>query len=365
MTQSSDEQDVLDDISTFALSRHHLPGTDRFSKLILQTPSLIDLIALELLDVPGGTYTAAGTEWSDGTRSDVLYVPRLGVQQRSLPPILIEVQLVVNEAFMRRLQNYGHKIFDLYKSYPLVLVFCTDRVSPTSLMDDFQCPDRHPWMYMLKSCRFWAQDCYLLTKTTLANNGNNNNWSPLYALSTFIIEQSPTLYGHSNPEHPTIRMLYRLAKECINEKMESERHLSHVLDVVCTNNEKLLQKLEKSIADIPGTSKARRILSSAFEFNRSVKRKYVELEDSDSSLEPLPPNRTPSRVSSQMSFNMERSRQEDDLMFIINFRKNQTGKMNWNLCLKEAHKNHLCKGFSTVEGIRSFFRRSMKTQVSQ
>ncbi|CEG79410.1 hypothetical protein RMATCC62417_13884 [Rhizopus microsporus] len=122
---------------------------------------------------------------------------------------------------------------------------------------------------------------------------------------------------------------------------------------------------EKSIADIPGTSKARRILSSAFEFNRSAKRKYVELEGLDSSLEPLPPNRTPNRVSSQMSFNVERGRQEDGPMFIINFRKNQTGKMNWNLCLKEAHKNHLCKGLPTVEGIRLFFKRSMETHASQ
>jgi hypothetical protein len=119
---------------------------------------------------------------------------------------------------------------------------------------------------MLKSCGFWAQDCYLLTKTILADNGsNNNNWSPLYALSTFIIEQSLILYDHSNPEQSTIHILYRLAKACTNEKVESERHLTDVLDVICTNNEKLMQKLEKSIA--------RRILSSAFEFNRPVKRK--------------------------------------------------------------------------------------------
>ncbi|KAI9025009.1 hypothetical protein CLU79DRAFT_699872, partial [Phycomyces nitens] len=40
---------------------------------------------------------------------------------------------------------------------------------------------------------------------------------PLLELSMFFIQQSPTLYSHSQPNHLTIRMLHRLVKESIEQ----------------------------------------------------------------------------------------------------------------------------------------------------
>ncbi|KAI9250123.1 hypothetical protein EDC94DRAFT_527223, partial [Helicostylum pulchrum] len=61
---------------------------------ILKTLTAINIITSDLLEVPKGTYITANSEWDDGSRTDIPYVPCLGIQN-SLPPILIEVQSVV------------------------------------------------------------------------------------------------------------------------------------------------------------------------------------------------------------------------------------------------------------------------------
>ncbi|CAO3695429.1 hypothetical protein G6F70_008979 [Rhizopus microsporus] len=102
MINQDENEIVIDALLSFKLPPDQLPGTDQLSKSILKTSTAIDIITSNLLDVPKGTYTIAGTEWANGSRSDILYVPYLGIQN-SLPPILIEVQSIVNVTFMERL----------------------------------------------------------------------------------------------------------------------------------------------------------------------------------------------------------------------------------------------------------------------
>ncbi|KAI9279777.1 hypothetical protein BY458DRAFT_553567 [Sporodiniella umbellata] len=52
------------------------------------------------------------SEWLNNTRSDTLYEPKLNIQ-KSLPPVLIEVQATVDERFML-----------------VVLIFCVGKISP-------------------------------------------------------------------------------------------------------------------------------------------------------------------------------------------------------------------------------------------
>ncbi|KAI9026507.1 hypothetical protein CLU79DRAFT_698323 [Phycomyces nitens] len=92
------------------------------SKQILKIQSIIDLVTVSTLEVPSGIYTTAGTEWKNGTKSDVVYVPRLSIQS-SLPPFPIEVQNVVDEAFIQRVNSYCLQIIQLYSSKLVVLVF--------------------------------------------------------------------------------------------------------------------------------------------------------------------------------------------------------------------------------------------------
>lgn len=68
-----------------------MTGSDLISKLILKESKVVDLITQAMLDVSSGTYIAVGpTKWSDGTRSDVVYIPHLSINKTS-PPILIKL----------------------------------------------------------------------------------------------------------------------------------------------------------------------------------------------------------------------------------------------------------------------------------
>ena len=207
-------------------------------------------------------------------------------------------------------------------------------------------------MQRILCCDFWAKSCYLVSKSSLLCEEVDTNVSSLHALSMFLIEQSPTLYGHSLPENSTIRTLYRLAMECIAIESEEREDLVRVVDVICTNNERLWHKVNSSLASVPGTLKAKNIVSHALEFNCLAKRKYLHAEDSDGTLEPLP--------SCRKKMTKNDLENNSDLEFIINFRENLIGKMNWVHCLKLAHEKNLCKRFSTSESIRHFYRNSIK-----
>ncbi|KAG1059427.1 hypothetical protein G6F42_028322 [Rhizopus arrhizus] len=72
-------------------------------------------------------YHSASTEWSDGTKSDVLYVPTEVSDDQ--PPILIEIQNIADQTFMTRLIQYCARGFERYKVLPAVLVFVAVKFS--------------------------------------------------------------------------------------------------------------------------------------------------------------------------------------------------------------------------------------------
>jgi len=72
---------------------------------------------------------------------------------------------------MQRLIQYCQSVVQLYKSYPLVLVFCIDKVSPSTLITKFKPVDVKPWMHSIVCCDFWAKSCYLVSQSTLLSCG--------------------------------------------------------------------------------------------------------------------------------------------------------------------------------------------------
>ncbi|CEG69300.1 hypothetical protein RMATCC62417_05398 [Rhizopus microsporus] len=341
---------------TFRLSNDQLPGKDQFSKKLLKTQDVIDFVVAEILEVPKGTYVSAGTEWNDGSRSDILYTPRLSIQ-KSLPPILIEIQLIVNEAFMQRLISYSQKVLNIYKTYPIVLIFCVDRASPAHLMAKFKPIPEKPWIASLLSTDFWAQSCFIMSKQTLSNNTPPDQLTPLQALSSFLTEGSPTLYDHPYAENQTIQQLYQISMAISENQVECDKNISNVVDIICCNNEKILMKADAALFGVPGSSKAKDLIKRGLAFNVAAKRKYCQTvdsdSDSDSSLEPLPKLKRKARETTRVE-------NQDELEFVISYQKNLIGKMNWKTCLEVGHKNNLCQRYSTGESLRRFFYNASK-----
>ncbi|EIE92438.1 hypothetical protein RO3G_16960 [Rhizopus delemar RA 99-880] len=72
--------------------------------------------------------------------------------------------------------------------------------------------------------------------------------------------------------------------------------------------------------------------------SKKVKRKYGAIDaESDSSLEPLS---ALSRISTEAE--LSASRQDTNFFFILQYRTNLVGKMNWDRCLEEGQSESLC-----------------------
>ncbi|KAG2197611.1 hypothetical protein INT47_006674 [Mucor saturninus] len=85
-----------------------------------------NIIIHELLgsNISSSLYHSASTEWSDETKSDILYVPTEANNDQ--PPILIEIQNSVNQAFMIRLIQYCTRVYERFQVFPVVLVFVVE-----------------------------------------------------------------------------------------------------------------------------------------------------------------------------------------------------------------------------------------------
>ncbi|KAI9009012.1 hypothetical protein CLU79DRAFT_775674 [Phycomyces nitens] len=51
-------------------------------------------------------------------------------------------------------------------------------------------------MSSLLATDFWAQSCFIMSKLTLSSIAPSDQLTPQQALSSFLTETSPTLYGH-------------------------------------------------------------------------------------------------------------------------------------------------------------------------
>ncbi|CEI91192.1 hypothetical protein RMCBS344292_05490 [Rhizopus microsporus] len=238
-----ENHDDEDDLLTFRLPLNYLSGQDILSRRILNDQHDINLITTSLLQVKIDTYNNAATEWRNGTRCDVLYLPETALRN-SLPPILIEIQRNVNEVFMRRLMMYALNVVVTHARSPLpiVLIFCIDKVTPQALQTKFKSLPDMPWMKSFP-CDLWAKNCYLVSNQPLIES--DATLDPLHALSLFLAEQQPALFQHYKPEDKTINLIYKITKNVATEGSLYESNFTTQVDTICSTNHSILTKAKK------------------------------------------------------------------------------------------------------------------------
>ncbi|ORX45528.1 hypothetical protein DM01DRAFT_1340035 [Hesseltinella vesiculosa] len=330
-----------------------LPGGDRLSKIILKSQSAINIISQAILDVPADTYTITDGEWPTGLRSDVVYEPHAVVQE-VLPPIIVEVQSIVDEKFMTRLVKYCQFAYDRYGMLPIAFIICVGKVLPAALLSKFTPHGQMPWLSVLGSSDFWAKGCYMVTNQgplqDIRHSPGRHELSPLQALSLFLLERSPTLHTHSHSEDPTVIKLYTESRNLTDTQEQHHEQFKEVIDVVSYNNTKIIEKADAALNNVPGSEVARHLLAKAIAFNAAVKRKYLGVDDSDDDLEPLP------AVSFQPLFSSD----HDDIRFVATYREMNPERINSKRCLDEAHRAGRCKTITTSAGLRTFYNRKVK-----
>lgn len=237
---------VPEDLLLFKIPSDYRPDDDKLSKIILSNSTIVDQILKSLLDVTPGTYTTDNTEQPNGLKSDILYVPRIGISS-NLPPILIEVQKRVDQTFMARLITYSINVFMRYKYYPIVLIFCVDTVSQ-AVMQTFEQSNTKANIFET-ICYNWAKNCYLISNQIIdpvLNNESSTKMDPIVAIQYFFGSQQRSIMALDHYDGPTIIELYTIAKNEVEKYVSASKSQFNALATICSASESQFKKIKKT-----------------------------------------------------------------------------------------------------------------------
>ncbi|ORE02519.1 hypothetical protein BCV72DRAFT_297693 [Rhizopus microsporus var. microsporus] len=229
---------VPEDLFLFKLPDTYRPGSDKLSKSVAKHQAVVDLVTKALLNVSDNTYTAAETEWPDNICCDILYLPRLALN-RTLPPVMVEIQSLVNQDLMNRAIQCCLHVYRKYEVLSVLLIVCTEKLSSCRLMDSFTACCDKPFLRQ-SSSNFWAQHCFLLSKSTIEHFANaNGNPDPLVALSMLLTYKKRCIMKFDRwdcrrtMDDPTIVALYSITKPIFEHIRQGEDEKLEALQTVC------------------------------------------------------------------------------------------------------------------------------------
>lgn len=165
--------------------------------------------------IPANSYIPAQTEWTDGSRSDVVYASPIKTTE-SLPPILIEVQYQVDQDFMLRLIAYASHTHKRYRVLPIILVIVTKSFSSADFQREFTISRNGPLLEA--SCKFWAKKCVLLTPNAVSNHLNQEILDPLIALGLFVTRHKLYQIPEHHRSDAVLMLLSSTAKEILSRE---------------------------------------------------------------------------------------------------------------------------------------------------
>ncbi|KAI7887270.1 uncharacterized protein EV154DRAFT_484989 [Mucor mucedo] len=157
-----------------------------------------------------GNYKPQSGEWLDGKRVDILLIPITTITG-SLPPVVIEIQNVVDKAYIHRLNQYCSNMYDEYCNIePVVLTICIKSTRAELCKSNHNDPNTNDPNSI---------DPY-------SNNSSINNAEPLpplLALSYVLMEQKCSLFGLQYKEDLTVILIYRIAKEALDHHLQDHQ----------------------------------------------------------------------------------------------------------------------------------------------
>ncbi|ORX45534.1 hypothetical protein DM01DRAFT_1368701 [Hesseltinella vesiculosa] len=210
------------------------------------------MITTTFLNVPKGTYMNTTTSFSDGTECDILYVPR-SADLNQLPPVILEIQNVVNDVFMASAIQYCLNVYRRFHIYPILVIICVDKIASRNLADKFTPTEDMP--YCLQTCStHWAKNCFLLSKNsinTLVNGDDNQPLDPIVAFVHFLTSGQQSIIGNDHWDDPSIQMLYRIAKDIHSGGEKKENSTLNALIKICETTGSQFTKIASAILGEP------------------------------------------------------------------------------------------------------------------
>ncbi|KAI9264933.1 hypothetical protein BDA99DRAFT_571288 [Phascolomyces articulosus] len=324
------------------------------SKLILNHPDIVQIVAETLFDHNAvDHFTSCPTEWPDGTASDVIYVS----DAEKYKPVLIEVQRNVDQEFLLRLISYSVCAQRKYKKPPVILVFVISTINPA--IRDQMVTNQEKAFLMDFPCDVWAHSCHFVDATSIADK-LSVPLHPFLALSSFLIDEQPSLLTHTSQPDPTIRKLYTLAKRMFDDYLVKEDTLFHrctrIIDNTETKITNALTSLRQDVPTIRQRKRTEKALEEGLHLICSFKRQCRAAEDdTENESDTVPP---PTTATSAISLP---SSSTNDNEFVQSWLDtNEWVHIPWQTIYQEGKEMGQFKSINSWKSVKSGYYRWSK-----
>lgn len=331
------------------------------TKLILQNSRVMNLILTALIGEDAiDHYISSPCEWIDGRHADVLYTPVTSPTD-AFPPVIIEIQNVVDKPFIRRLIKYCGHIFDKYQVEPIALTICinTARREITKKLTE---TDKAPFIKRLPSDE-WAQAHYFINETTIASS-LQTPLLPMVALAYVLTKQQVSLLSLEHRNDPTVQILYSIMKETLDHEVHNEETTVNVLLNVCNNNRDQFKRILEALEKDGDVKRARLYADDGLLYAQTCIRKYSQTSSSTMP-EPLAlPQEVVEGSSSSSSSHqnplreIEPEKRMTDMEWAKKFieeYKAENKRMNWQICFAKGQEAGFFKNYTNAQSLKNTY----------
>ena len=187
----------------FTLPKSMRLGSDLMAKATINDPNVINIISTALLNVQND-YTVGNSEWDNGTRSDIVLEPKSLASD--LPHVIIEIQHIIDNLFIKRVINHSLQSFKRRKLDPIVLIICTSRLSECVAKD--LTISSFPGCYEFPA-KGWANNCLVLCKIRVQGHTGTVPINPFIALGLFLTSRALDINDtlcRNDPNHSVLTL---------------------------------------------------------------------------------------------------------------------------------------------------------------
>lgn len=286
-------------------------------------------------------------EWIDGKRADMIYGPMIS-PSNLLPPVIIEVQNVVDELYMHRLQKYCNHVYETFDNIkPIALTICVKSIREVFTKDYYD-TEKGEFFKQLPS-QYWAQQHLILTPSTIANH-LHEPLHPMVALEYVFSEQQCSLLGLEYRDDPTVKLLYSIAKQTIEQEIRIHDATFDVFMDVCTQIKTQFERIIEAMNE-DGSSSTRAIdyARAGLVYMDTCLYKYQQQSSSTSATALPPPPDLPDGVTPtagrqtvevlQQIKPQEKKRDMDVVDEFVKAWMKDHKRMDWKKCFNEGCAN--------------------------
>ncbi|KAI9361025.1 hypothetical protein BD770DRAFT_471027 [Pilaira anomala] len=136
-----------------------------------------------------------------------IYIPEASKPTEITPPIIVEIQQIVDISFLKRLTRYCLNIHDEYKFFPVVIVFAIKGFSSKAFMYEFKLEKDCP--YHTTHGQFWAQSIQVYSLDSISSFVTTESaMKPIVALSYFLSSRQKSIVTLDEFEDEELRKIY-------------------------------------------------------------------------------------------------------------------------------------------------------------